>query len=99
MGIFRTNDFASDRILLELVLFESIHKIAMVDAVPSEDKATIELALFFVKLYLYAVNGKQVPARYRAVYVWSDVLLLTYLSGVSEFKKVTSWQKLFPFPP
>ena len=35
MGIFRPNCFASDILLLELVLFESIHNITMVDAVLS----------------------------------------------------------------
>ena len=68
-------------------MFESIHKIEMVYAAPSEDKAIIELALFFVRLYLYAVNGKQVPDRHRAVYIWSDALLLTSLSVVSEITK------------
>ena len=35
MGIFWPNYFASDRLLLELVLFESIHNIVMLDAAPS----------------------------------------------------------------
>ena len=87
MGIFRPNDFASDRLLLELVLFESIHKIEMVYDAPYEDKAIIAIALFFVRLSLYAVNGKKVPARHRALYVWSAALLLTSLSGVSKITK------------
>ena len=68
-------------------MFESIHKIAMVDATPSEDKAIIAPALFFMRLYMYAVNGKQVPARHRAVYVWYSALLLNVLRGVSEITK------------
>ena len=59
----------------------------MVDAAPSEDKAIIALSFLFVRLYLYAVNGKQVPVKNFAVYVWSTVLLLTYLSGVSDITK------------
>ena len=72
MGIYRPNDFASDRLLLELVSFESISKIALVedDSAPSENKAVLALALFFVRLSLYLVNGKQVPATHRAVFVW-----------------------------
>ena len=87
MGIFRPNDFSLYRILLELVSFESIHKIAMVDTATSEDKAIISLSLLFLRLFLYVVNGKQVPAIHRAVYVWSAALLLTSLSGLSEIKK------------
>ena len=83
MGIFRPNEFASDRILLELFLFESIHKIEMVYAAPSEDKYIIIPALLFARLSLYVVNGKQVPARHRAVYIWYAAFLLTYLIGVS----------------
>ena len=72
MGIYRQNDFASDRLLLELVSFESLSKIALVedDSAPSENKAVLALALFFFRLSLYSMNGKQVPATHRAVFVW-----------------------------
>ena len=60
---------------MELVSFESIHNIAMVDAAPTENKAIIVLALFFMRLSLYAVNGKQVLARHVTVYVSSASLL------------------------
>ena len=69
----------------------------MVDASPSEDKAIISLALFFVMLFMYAVNGKQVPARHIDVYVWSAALFLTYLSGVSEILKSNIVSEDFPF--
>ena len=88
MGIFRPNYFASERLLLELVWFESIHKMSMLDAAPYEDKFIIALALFFVGLSLYAVNGKQVLARHRTVYVWYSSLLLTYLRGVPDITKI-----------
>ena len=97
IGIFRTNYSASDRLIMELVLFESINKVEMVDAAPYEDKAIISLDLFFVRLSLYAVNGEQVPARHRAVYVWSAALLLTYLSGVSEITKRNIMAEAVPF--
>ena len=58
MGIFQTNYFASGRLLLQLVLLESIHKISMVDNAPSEDKVIIALSLLFLRLSMYAVNGK-----------------------------------------
>ena len=100
MGIFRPNDFASDSLLLELVLFESTHKISMVDAAPSEYKYIIKLAIFFVRLSLYAVNWKQVPARNRDVYVWSAALLLTSMSGVSDItkRKIMAEAVSFPHP-
>ena len=46
---------------------------------------------------MYAVNGKQVLARHRAVYVWSAALLLTYLSGVSEITKRKIMAESVPF--
>ena len=97
MGIFRKNYFASDRLLLEVVSFESIHKIEMVDSVSSEDKATIEQALLFVRLYLYAVNGKQVPAIHLSVYIWYTALSLTSLRGVSEITKRKITAEAVPF--
>ena len=97
MGIFQKNYFASDRLLLELVFFESIYNISMIDSVPSEYKATIELALYFVRLSLYAVNGKQVLFKHRAVYIWSATLLLTSLSGVSEITKINIMAEAVPF--
>ena len=97
MGISRPNDFASDRLLLELVLFESIQNIEILDATPSEDKVIIVLALFFVRLSLYAVNGKQIPVRYCDVYVWSAALLLTSLIGVSEITKNNIMAEAVPF--
>ena len=88
MGIFRSNGFSSGRLLLELVLFESIHIIAMVGDAPSEDKAIIVLAPLFVGLSLYVVNGKQVPSRHCDVCVWSTALLLIYLIVVSVITKM-----------
>ena len=87
MGIFQPNYFASDRLLLELFSFESTHKIKIVDVTPSEDKSIISLALFFLRLSLYVVNGNQVPPIHRAMFVWSAALLLNSLSGVSEISK------------
>ena len=97
MVIFRPNDFSLGSLLLELVLFESINKIAMVDATPSKDKSIIALSIFFVRLSLYEVNGKQVPYINRDVYVWSGVLLLTSLVGVSEITKRNIMEQYVPF--
>ena len=99
MGIYRLNDFSSDRLLLELVSFESMSKIALVedDSVPSENKAVLAVALFFFRLSLYSVNGKQVPATHRAVFVRSATLVLTSLSGVSEITKRNIIAEAIPF--
>ena len=59
----------------------------MGDATSSEDKAIIALDLLFVRLSLYAVNGKKVPEKNCGVYVWYAALLLTSLSGVSDITK------------
>ena len=69
----------------------------VVDATPSEDRAIIALALFCVRLYLYTVNGKQVPARNCAMYFWSSALLLTSFSGVSEVTRRNIMVESVPF--
>ena len=97
MGIFQPNYFASDRLLLELFSFESTHKIKIVDVTPSEDKSIISLALFFLRLSLYVVNGNKVPPIHRAMFVWSAALLLNSLSGVSEISKMNIVDEAVPF--
>ena len=45
------------------------------------------LTLFFMRLHLYAVNGKGVPAKHRAVYLWCSILWLTSIYGASLITK------------
>ena len=76
---FCPSGFASDRLLLDLVSFSTVNKIAGVEdqSVTVEDQGVLTLVFFAVRLSVYAVNGRQVPASHRAVYIWSAVLLLT----------------------
>ena len=46
---------------------------------------------------MYAVNGRQVPASHRAVYIWSEVRLLTSMSGVSVVTKRNLISGAIPF--
>ena len=96
---WRPNDFASDNLLLDLVSFRTINKIAGVEygSVPVEDQGVLALVLFAVMLSVYAVNGRQVPASHRAVYVWSSVLLLTSMSGVVVVTKRNLVSEAIPF--
>ena len=69
----------------------------MVDAAMSAYKDIIALALLFVRLYLYVVNGRQVTAIHCTLYFWSDALLLTSLSGVSKITKRNIMSEDVPF--
>ena len=68
-------DFASDLLVQRLTGFDTITKLyeAMADGTAKgipEDAAALGATLFFMRLHLHAVNGKQVKARHRAVYIW-----------------------------
>ena len=66
---FCQSDFASDRLLLGLVSFPMVNKIAGVEDPPVtvEDQGVLSLVFFAVRLSVYAINGRQVPANHRAV--------------------------------
>ena len=89
--IWLPNDFASDRLVLQLVGYESITKLS--EAPPAfgstsnGDKGVLGLTLFFMRLHLYAVNGKGVDASHRAVYLWCSMLWLTSISGANIITK------------
>ena len=52
-----------------------------------EDAAALGATLFFIRLHLHAVNGKQVKARHRAVYIWGSAMWMLSLSGLSIITK------------
>ena len=40
-------------------------------------------ALLFMRLHLYAVNGKDVPAKHRALYLWMSMIFFTSMGSVN----------------
>ena len=71
-------DFASDLLVQRLTGFDTITKLseAMADGTAKgmpEDPAALGATLFFMRLHIHVVNGKQVKARHRAVY-YGDLL-------------------------
>lgn len=89
--IWRPNDFASDQLVLQLVSYKSIKSLSEVEpsfgSTSKGDKGVLGLTLFFMRLHLYAVNGKSVKASHRAVYLWCSMLWLTSISGASIITK------------
>jgi len=47
-----------------------------------QDAAALLCTLFFMKIHLVAVNGRHVPSKHRALYLWTSMVWFTTLSGV-----------------
>ena len=80
-------DFASDLLVQQLTGFDTITKLyeAMADGTAKgmpEDAAAMGATLLFLRLPPHAVNGKQVKARHRAVYIWEFAMWMLPLSGL-----------------
>ena len=91
MDDYRPSDFASDHLVLKLISYNTIEKIANADpllgSTSSGDKGVLAATFFFMRIHLYAVNGKSVPARHRAVYLWCSMLWITSINGASIITK------------
>lgn len=91
MDIWCPSDFASDRLVLSLCSYETILKMSQTElsfgSTSTGDKGALGLTLFFMRLHLYAVNGRGVPATHRAVYMWCSMLWLTSISGACMITK------------
>ena len=85
MDVWCPSDFASDLLVLRLCSHDTILKMSQAEtnfgSTLAGDKGALGLTLFFMRLHLYAVNGKNVPATHRAVYMWCSMLWLTSISG------------------
>ena len=46
------------------------------------DAGAVSTTLFFMRLHLHAVNGKEVPLMHRAVYLYIYMIWLTPLTGI-----------------
>ena len=81
---YRPDDFASDRLLLDLVSFQTINKIAGVDdcSVSAEDQGALALVFLAMRMSVNVVNERWIPASHRAIYIWSVVILLKSMNGV-----------------
>ena len=90
--LFRVKDFASDKLVDDLCSYKTLKKLS--DGMESglaegliEDAGALAITLFFIKLHLHAVNALVVPARHRALYLFTLMLWFTSLSGVSATTK------------
>ena len=85
------SDFANDLLVLRLTSYETILKLSQTDtdfgSTATGDKGVLALTLFFMRLKLYSINGQDVPAVHRAVYLWCSVLWLTSIDGASMITK------------
>ena len=92
-GFYAVRPDSRGKIAPKLILFCSM----TVEKSPARERAILVLVLFFVKLGVYAVNGRRVPASHRAVYVWSAALVFTSMTGVSEITKRNVMAEAIPF--
>ena len=83
----RPNYFVSDILVLKLVSLKTIETLDLAEETfgptSRRDKRVLLHTLFFIWLHLHAVNGLDVSARHRAVYLWCSMIWLTSLSSVS----------------
>jgi len=85
--LIRIKDFASDKLVDDLCSHKVLKRV--MDAIDErtatgndEDAAALLCTLFFMKLHLAAVNGRHVPAKHPALFLWTSMVWLTTLSGV-----------------
>ena len=80
LELWRPNDFASDLPVARLTSSDVIQKLAdgpLLNGRTSQgDKGVVALTLLFVRIGLLAINGRTVPARKRAVYLWTSMIFL-----------------------
>ena len=85
IDVWCPSDFASDLLVLRLCSHDTILKISQTETsfgcTIEGDKGVLGLTLFFMRLHLYAINGKNAPATHRAVYMWCSMLWLTSING------------------
>eukprot|EP00957_Ditylum_brightwellii_P095779 7297463-Ditylum_brightwellii.AAC.1 len=91
MDHWRPNNFASDLLLLKLNSYDTIERIARVDpllgSTSSGNKGVLAATFFFMRIHLYGVNGKSVPARHCAMYLWYSMLWITSISAKEEHQQ------------
>ena len=85
--LIRIKDFASDKLVDELCSHKILKQV--IDALDegkasglSQDGAAILCSLLFMKMHLLAVNARNIPAKHRALYLWTSMVWFTTLSGV-----------------
>ena len=85
--LIRVKDFASDKKVETLVSYKMLKVLS--SALSSgkavgliEDAGALACTLMFMRLHLHAVNGKDVPANHRALFLWCSMIWITSVSGV-----------------
>jgi hypothetical protein len=93
--LWRVGDFASDKLAATLCSYCTLQQVGnwIVDGIVFGlvgDLCALSTLFSMMALHLNAVNGRFVPPKHRAVYLFSSVLFFTFTSGIS----VTSEQNL-----
>ena len=89
--LWRPGDFAMDLLVTRLCSFATVQLLASSEDLSGprsvRDRGILALTLFFIRVHDHAVNGREVPARHRAVYIWCSMVFLTSIKGASVVTK------------
>ena len=74
VDLWHPSDFAMDLLVTKLCSFVTIELLAAAEDLSGTrsagDRGILALTLFFIRMHDHAVNGRDIPARHRAVYIW-----------------------------
>ena len=91
--IYRVKDWASDTVILEMASYKTVSKlVALSNSERKDSIALMSMVLYLVRLRLFAVNGKDVPANERISYLWISMIILT--SFTSKSRKGTNQKNM-----
>ena len=85
--LINIKEFVSYKLVEDLCSYKTLKKLS--DGVNNgategliEDACALSCTIFFVKLHLNYVNGLIVPAKHRALYLWTSMIWFTTLGGL-----------------
>ena len=86
--LYRPKDYASDKKVEDLLAYPSLEKIYDILEEGSAEGSIRDVAglmgtLFFLRLHLHAVNGLNVPANHRSLYLWLSLEWFNSIAGIS----------------
>jgi hypothetical protein len=92
IDLWRVGDFASDKLAATLFSYRTLQKVqtGVDDGIVVGlvgDLCALSTLFSMMALHLHAVNGKFVPPKHRALYLFSSMLFFTSTSGISVTSK------------